>query len=61
MNYSERENVSIVLIYKELNKLVDDYYKCPELQIKEQILSDLKFLTDALLLMDQEHNSEITL
>lgn len=61
MNYSERENVSILLIYKELNKLVDDYYKCPELQIKEQILSDLKFLTDALLLMDQEHNSEITL
>ena len=61
MNYSERENVSILLIYKELNKLVDDYYKCPELQIKEQILSDLKFLTDALLLMDQEHNFEITL
>ncbi|MEK3981173.1 hypothetical protein MKY37_19365 [Psychrobacillus sp. FSL K6-2836] len=53
--------MSILLIYKELNKLVDDYYKCPELQIKEQILSDLKFLTDALLLMDQEHNSEITL
>ena len=47
----------ILLIYNELNQLVDDYYKCPELQIKEQILNDLKFLTDALLLMEQELDS----
>lgn len=51
----------LLLIYKELNQLVDDYYKCPELQIKEQILTDLKFLTDALLLMSQELDSENTL
>lgn len=50
----------ILLIYKELNRLVDDYYKCPESQIKEQIINDLKLLTDALLLMEQELDSDIT-
>ncbi|MFJ7826145.1 hypothetical protein [Psychrobacillus sp. NPDC096623] len=52
--------VPISLLYKELNRLVDDYYKCPELQIKELILSNLKLLTDALLLMSQEFDSENT-
>ena len=52
----------ILLIYKELNRLVDDYYKCPELHIKELILTDLKLLTDALLLITAaEPNSEVTL
>ena len=52
----------LLLIYKELNQLVDDYYKCPELHIKELILTDLKLLTDALLLLTSvEHNTEVTL
>ena len=41
-----------LLIYKELNQLVDDYYRCPELHIKELILIDLQLLTDALLLLN---------
>lgn len=50
-----------LLIYKELNQLVDDYYKCSDLQIKEQILMDLQLLTDALLLLTAEPNSDVTL
>jgi len=50
-----------LLIYKELNLLVDDYYKCPEQHIKEQILMDLQLLTDALLLLTAEPNSDVTL
>ena len=46
-----------LLIYKELNQLVDDYYKCSDLQIKELILTDLQLLTDALLLITSEPNS----
>jgi hypothetical protein len=45
--------MSTLLIYKELNQLVNDYYKCPDLKVKEQILNDLVFLTDALILMEQ--------
>lgn len=42
------------LIYKELINLVDDYYKCPFTHIKEQILIDIKLLTDALLIDDSD-------
>jgi len=37
------------LIYIELTRLVDDYFKCDTLQIKEQILSDIRLLTEAVL------------
>ena len=50
-----------LLIYKELNQLVDDYYKCPEPHIKELILMDLQLLTDALLLLTADTNSDVTL
>ena len=43
-----------MLIYKELNNLIDDYYKCPFAHIKEQILIDINLLTDALLVIDGE-------
>ncbi len=43
------------LIYYELKRLVDDYYKCEHFIIKEQILSDIKFLTEALIFSEQ-HN-----
>ena len=49
-----------LLIYKELNLLVDDYYKCPESQVKEQILMDLQLLTEALLLLTAEPNADVT-
>ncbi|QUG41352.1 hypothetical protein KD050_19075 [Psychrobacillus sp. INOP01] len=49
------------LIYKELNNLIDDYYKCPFIHIKEQILLDINLLTDALVLDDIDYLSEIPL
>jgi hypothetical protein len=61
MNYIRGVKMPTLLIYKELNHLVDDYYKCPDVQIKKQILADLKFLTDALLVMEHELDSDITL
>ncbi|GGA31298.1 hypothetical protein [Psychrobacillus lasiicapitis] len=54
--------MTILLMYKELNQLVDDYYKCPDLHIKELILNDLIFLTDALLSSHEtELKTEVTL
>jgi len=44
----------MILIYKELNNLIDDYYKCPFTHIKEQILIDINLLTEALLVIDGE-------
>ncbi|MFJ7828521.1 hypothetical protein [Psychrobacillus sp. NPDC096623] len=40
------------IIYKELIKLMDDYYKCDSMMTKELILSDIKLLTEALLHLD---------
>ncbi|SFQ13733.1 hypothetical protein SAMN05421670_1064 [Psychrobacillus psychrotolerans] len=44
----------MILIYNELNNLIDDYYKCPFAHIKEQILIDINLLTDALLIVDSD-------
>ncbi|MDF2065550.1 MULTISPECIES: hypothetical protein [Bacillaceae] len=38
------------LIVHEIYRLVDDYYKCDNFQIKEQIISDIIFLSEAYLL-----------
>ena len=35
------------LIVHEVFRLVDDYYKCENSSIKEQIANDIKFLTNA--------------
>jgi len=44
------------LISYELTKLVDDYYKCDNHNIREQILDDIHFLTEAVsLVFDQEY------
>ena len=40
------------LIYKELTKLIDDYYRCESIVLKEQILSDIQLLTEALCYLD---------
>lgn len=43
------------LISYELTKLVDDYYKCDNHSIREQILSDIHLLTEAMTqIFDQE-------
>ncbi|WP_419961861.1 hypothetical protein [Psychrobacillus sp. BM2] len=51
----------ILLIYKELNHLIDDYYKCPFTHMKEQIISDINLLTEALLLLDTDQQLEASL
>ena len=38
------------LVVHEMKRLVEDYYKCPDLIIKEQILLYIELLKDALLL-----------
>ncbi len=43
------------LLYQELNRLVDDYHKCHDFIIKEQILCDIQLLTEALSISEQ-HN-----
>ena len=42
----------MTIIYKELIKLMDEYYKCDSLMTKEMILSDIQLLTEALLHLD---------
>ena len=41
------------LVIKEIYRLIDDYYKCDNLQIKEQIIGDITFLTEAYLLYSE--------
>jgi len=43
--------ISIKLISYELNRLIEDYDKCRNFTIKEQIYSDIKLLSEALLLI----------
>lgn len=37
------------LVIKEIYRLIDDYYNCDNLQIKELIIDDITFLTEAYL------------
>ncbi|WP_251273580.1 hypothetical protein [Domibacillus indicus] len=37
-----------LLLSVELERLVDDYLKCPDLIIKEQIQNDIQLLSEAL-------------
>ncbi|WP_166786671.1 hypothetical protein [Jeotgalibacillus salarius] len=46
MNYIKED--TMFLIYYELKRLVDDYYKCTNTKIKDLILSDIQLLTDSL-------------
>lgn len=48
-----KEGLAINLIYHELTRLVDDYYKCDNYQIKELILNDINFLSEAILKEDE--------
>ena len=43
----------INLIYKELIKLIDDFYNCEFLEIKEQIKCDIQLLTEAVVIFDE--------
>ncbi|MDF2066574.1 hypothetical protein [Bacillus sp. Cr_A10] len=46
------------LVKHEINRLVDDYYKCEITQIKEQIINDIDFLTEAYLLHVEKRELE---
>ena len=48
-----KEMFVISLIYKELIKLIDDYYKCECLEIKEHIKCDIQLLTEAVYIYDE--------
>lgn len=45
------------LICHELKRLVNDYYKCENKDIKGQIYSDILLLSEALFLCDQPEES----
>ncbi len=47
------------LIMVELNKLCDDYYKCHNSLLQEQILLDINLLKEALNLLSQENNTSL--
>lgn len=42
----------MILVYIELNRLIDDYFKCDNALNKDQILMDIQLLTEALCLSD---------
>lgn len=42
----------MILIYQELNRLVDEYFKCECSLLKEQILSEIQRLTEVVCLYD---------
>ncbi|WP_166462383.1 hypothetical protein [Psychrobacillus vulpis] len=44
----------MIFILNELNHLKEDYSKCDNLLIKEQILLDINLLNEALTLLNQE-------
>lgn len=41
------------LIIEELKKLINDYYRCSNYQLKEQILIDINLLKDALRIIEK--------
>jgi len=45
--------IPVDLICHELRRLTDDYYRCNDLMIKEQIYNDIQLLSEALFLSDQ--------
>lgn len=44
--------IQIELLCQELKRLMDDYYKCDDAVIKEQIHNDMKLLSEGLFLSD---------
>lgn len=48
--------MAINLMYIELNRLVEDYYKCSIWLVKEYILNDIKLLSEALIQIDPRNN-----
>ena len=47
-----------LLISIELTRLVDDYFKCDNFDVKKLILSDIKLLTEALVINDDQEFPE---
>lgn len=43
------------LIIHEVDRLVDDYYKCEITHIREQIINDIDFLMEAYLLWKEDN------
>ncbi|MGG3448814.1 MULTISPECIES: hypothetical protein [Bacillaceae] len=41
-------NDLIIYLFKELERLIDDYYRCKDLFVKQQIQSDIQLLSEAM-------------
>lgn len=46
------------LVFREINRLSEDYYRCPDFQMKQQILNDIALLKEALLLLENNTSLE---
>lgn len=47
------EEVALILSI-ELERLIDDYFKCPDLYLKKQIQSDIQLLSEALVQCEEQ-------
>lgn len=48
------------LIMEELKKLINDYYRCNNYQLKQQILIDINLLKDAIRIVEKSKLEIIT-
>lgn len=42
-----------IIISNELGRLIDDYYKCPDLNLKKQICTDIQLLSKAMIMYEE--------
>lgn len=49
----------MTLMKHELELLLDDYYKCDNLSIKEKILIDINLLNEALTILQQDEQNQL--
>lgn len=43
----------VIILSNELGRLIDDYYKCDDLNLRELIQSDIQLLSEALVQCEQ--------
>ena len=44
----------VIILSNELGRLIDDYYKCNDLNLRELIQSDIQLLSEALVQCEQK-------
>ncbi|WP_198936757.1 hypothetical protein [Domibacillus epiphyticus] len=43
----------LVFLFNELGRLIDDFYRCDDLVVKEQIQNDIQLLSEAMAIEEQ--------